>query len=297
MARDERTGTPPANALGRRLQIRDLVTIEDFRQVIALEIDVWGYPDPEEATPVSLLAATARRGAILVGAFDQGRLVGAVYSVPAFARGRVAHWSHLLAVRAAYRNAGVGRVLKLEQRRRAIDMGLDLIEWTYDPLQSVNAYLNFNRLGVVVEVYEQDAYGRSASPLSSGTATDRFVAQWNLLSPHVERRVRRDTSPALRAAEVFQAVPINEAAGEVPRPGPERLDLWAPRLTVTIPTGFTDLQAAHPDVARKWRASTRRIFSTYLSNGYRVVDFWLDRQQPAGRYLLTRTPHDIFSNE
>ena len=68
-------------------------------------------------------------------------------------------------------------------------MGIDLVEWTYDPLQALNAHLNFTKLGVVVEEYEENIYGVSSSPLHSGSPTDRFVAEWRLNEPHVVRRI------------------------------------------------------------------------------------------------------------
>ena len=96
--------------------------------------------------------------------------------------------------------------LKLAQREQAIRMGIELIEWTYDPLQTLNAHLNFTRLGVVVEEYAENIYGESTSPLHQGTPTDRFIAQWRLTAPHVERRLTAPASPLMRDASVMSAV-------------------------------------------------------------------------------------------
>ena len=120
---------------------------------------------------------------------------GFVYSMPAIKDGRATQWSHMLGVAPEMRAAGLGRRLKLAQRQAALDMGLDLIEWTYDPLQAANAHLNFAKLGVVVEEYEENIYGESSSPLHRGTPTDRFVAEWRLREPHVERRIAARGGP------------------------------------------------------------------------------------------------------
>jgi predicted GNAT superfamily acetyltransferase len=273
--------------------LRDLTTLEDFHRVVALEKEVWALADGDEAVPGTLLAATVRRGAILIGAFDPGdRLVGMVYSLPALKEGRPTHWSHMLGVLPSWRSAGIGRALKLEQRRRALEMGLDLIEWTYDPLQALNAHFNFVRLGVTVEHYEENVYGENASsPLWAGIATDRFIAQWRIAAPHVERRISRSGGPPLRAADALLAEPVNaiNAVGARLEPGEPVLGLSTRRLAAVIPLTFGEMQQKDRGLAQAWRLATRRIFQHYFGRGYRVVDFWLDVSGVSGTYLLARS--------
>ena len=171
-----------ARAAGAALMhIRPLTTLEECRQVAALEKTVWGYTDAEDVVPPPVLIVSIKRGGILLGAFDDGgSMRGFVYSMPAIKDGRPTQWSHMLGVTPEMRAAGLGARLKLAQRQAALDMGIDLIEWTYDPLQAANAHLNFAKLGIVVEEYEENIYGESSSPLHSGTPTDRFVAEWRL---------------------------------------------------------------------------------------------------------------------
>src|SRR5262249_25457978 len=135
---------------------RDLTTLEEYAQVVELERDIWG-PGYDEVVPVPILAVAVLRGGVLIGAFAgerDERLVGFVYSLPGIKHGRPTQWSHMLGVVEQYRNDGLGHRLKLLQRDRALAMGLDLIEWTFDPMQALNAHLNFAKLGVVVEEYE-----------------------------------------------------------------------------------------------------------------------------------------------
>ena len=104
--------------------------------------------------PVPIFVVTVKRGAILIGALDDsGVMVGFVYSIAGLKDGRPMQWSHMLGVLDSHRNSGLGHDLKLAQRQRALAMGLDLIEWTYDPMQAFNAHLNFRKLGVVVEAF------------------------------------------------------------------------------------------------------------------------------------------------
>jgi predicted GNAT superfamily acetyltransferase len=272
--------------------IRPLTTIDECRKVAELEKTVWGYTDTEDVVPPAVLIASIKRGAILLGAFDtDGVLQGFVYSVPAVKDGHLTQWSHMLGVAPGVRAGGIGMRLKLAQREEALRMGVELIEWTCDPLQALNAHLNFARLGVVVEDYEDDLYGGSSSPLHAGTPTDRFVAQWRLTTPHVERRLYAPSVSLMRDSTVMSAVLVNPStvAGEWLEPGEPALDPGEDRrVLVEIPMGFTEMQLRRPDLALEWRLKTRQIFHTYFSRGYRAVDFFLARDAARGQYLLAR---------
>jgi predicted GNAT superfamily acetyltransferase len=272
------------------MQIRPLTTFEECRQVAALERSVWGYTDAEDVVPPPVLIVSIKRGGILLGAFDDGGTMrGFVYSMPAMKAGRPTQWSHMLGVTPEMRAAGLGARLKLAQRQAALDMGIDLIEWTYDPLQAANAHLNFARLGIVVEEYEENIYGESTSPLHRGTPTDRLVAEWRLREPHVERRIAARGGPAVRDSSVWGAPVVNPSAPGEPwlRPGGVDLTIDARRVLVEIPMGFSEMLERDPGLAHDWRMSTRQIFQTYFARGYRAVDFFLAREAGRGEYLLS----------
>ena len=271
------------------MDIRDLTTLADCQAVAALEKDVWGYTDAEDVVPAPVLIVSIKRGGILIGAFDAaGSLCGFVYSWPAIKDGRLTHWSHMLGVTAAARNDGVGVRLKLAQRERALQMGIDLIEWTFDPLQALNAHLNFSKLGVVVEEYEENVYGDSSSPLHKGSPTDRFVAEWRLTAPHVERRIAARGVGLVRDSSVSAAPVVNPSASNAGglAPGEADLSLAERRLLVEIPGGYAGMLVKDASLALEWRLATRRIFQHYLKSGYRVVDFFLAADRSRGHYLL-----------
>lgn len=271
--------------------IRPLTTLDECRKVAEIEKLVWGYTDAEDVVPPPVLIVSIKRGGTLLGAFDEaGEMKGFVYAIPALKDGRQTQWSHMLGVTPDARDSGLGAALKLAQRERALQMGIDLIEWTYDPLQALNAHFNFAKLGIVVEEYEENIYGDSSSPLHRGTPTDRFVAEWHLSTPHVERRIAASGRFRARDSAVSAAVLVNPSrrAGQWLEPGPSALDVDAARLLVEIPTGFTDMQARQPDLALDWRLATRRILQTYFARGYRAVDFILAREAGRGQYLLAQ---------
>lgn len=304
------------------VQIRDLHGLDDYRAVVALEQEIWGYTDLNDIVTVPVFVITMKRGGILIGAFDErGRMVGFAFSIVGLKNGVATQWSHMMGVVAEHRRSGLGRALKLAQRERAIAAGFELMEWTFDPLQALNAHLNFSKLGVVCEEYARNVYGESTSALHRGTPTDRFVVEWHLRSPHVERRIARaaavakasaaeearardesasavDISAAgpsfssgiisVRAQEAASAPLVNQTteAGQWTRPTSSDLAVEGPRVWLEIPSGFTEMQQQAPDLAIEWRHHTREIFETYFARGYRAVDFELGRR----RYLLALTP-------
>lgn len=271
------------------MELRDLKTLDEFRQVVELEKQIWGV-GYDDVVCAPILAVTVKRGGVLIGALDRGRLVGFVYSLPGIKGGRPTQWSHMLGVLEEYRNAGLGRTLKLEQRLRAMEIGCDLVEWTYDPLQALNAHLNFVKLGVVVEEYAVNVYGESASHLHKGTPTDRFIAEWWIREPHVVRRIEGKRLAVVRAADAEDAPAINHTrqAGEWLACEFYDLDRADRRLWVEIPAGFTEMQMQDPALALDWRMAARAIFTTYFERGYRAVDFVLETSARRGRYLLAR---------
>jgi predicted GNAT superfamily acetyltransferase len=271
--------------------IRPLTTLEECRAVARLERTVWGYPDAEDVVPPPVLMISIKRGGILLGAFDdERRMVGFVYSMPGLRDRMPMQWSHMLGVVPEARTAGVGLALKLAQRDASLAMGIDLMEWTFDPLQALNAHFNFSKLGAVVEEYEENLYGDSSSPLHRGAPTDRFLAAWRLRTPHVVRRIASAGQPLMRDSRILAAPVLNPSGESNGRliPGTADLARDDERLLVEIPAGFDELLASDAALALDWRMMTRQIFKSCFRRGYRIVDFFLSREAGRGHYLLAR---------
>ena len=270
--------------------IRALKTLDDCRQVVELEKRVWQYPDAEDVVPAAVLLVSVKRGGILLGAFEAGTrgMIGFVYSMAALKGGQVSQWSHMLGVLPDRRGAGLGAALKRAQRAAALEMGISLIEWTFDPLQALNAHLNFAALGAVSDEYAEDLYGASSSPLHQGTPTDRLIVEWRLDSDHVKRRLET-AGPRMNSREAFEARVVNrvEESGGWLVCTDVRTALDESRVAIEIPVAG-DMAASAPGLAREWRLATRLAFTNYFARGYRAVDFFLDRAAGRGRYLLAR---------
>jgi chorismate synthase len=280
------------------VKYRPLSTRDECEAVVALEREIWG-PRYDEAIPVALLLVTATRGAILIGAFDgDDRMIGFVYSLRGLKNGRPIQWSYKLGVVPPYRNEGIGMRLKLLQRERALEAGIDLIEWTFDPMLAPNAYLNLTKLGAIVQEYAQDLYGESLAPvMHRGIPTDRVVAAWNLRDARVERWLSSPILPGLMGEEntaragIEGAVQVNRTTkrGEWLECAEISLGIEAPGLMIEIPTDFSDMLSCAPAIALDWRLLARRIFVTYFGRGYSAINFLLNPSNPTGTYLLVPT--------
>jgi predicted GNAT superfamily acetyltransferase len=135
---------------------------------------------------VRLFVTASKIGGHSFGAYDGDRMVGFCVAIPGIKKGAKSYLhSHMLGVMKEYRDAGLGRKLKLAQRDDAIRQGLDLIEWTFDPLEIKNAFFNIERLGAVVRRFVLNQYGVTSSPLNAGLPTDRCYAEWWLESDRV----------------------------------------------------------------------------------------------------------------
>jgi predicted GNAT superfamily acetyltransferase len=274
------------------MTIHDLKSIAEFRHVMTLEQEIWGYADAEDVVGIPIFVITVKRGGILLGAFDGDRMVGFVYSLAGVKGGTPMQWSHMLGVRPEFRGTGLGRVLKLEQRRRALGMGMELMEWTFDPLQSENAHFNFRRLGVVAEEYHSSVYGESSSTLHRGNPTDRLIAQWWMESPrvvHLAEGGRFRDLPFAATVTSGQAPYVLEATEGSPwaEPGSSVYNLDDPDVLIGVPGRFTEMLEREPQLALAWRHATRDMFSHYLGRGYRVVDFARDPSRDGGSYRLS----------
>src|SRR5580700_3678754 len=156
-----------------------------MRACVALQKEVWGFPDIE-VVPLRTFVAGEQIGGQIVGAFEGAHLIGFAFAIPGFRGGRCYLYSNMLAVREKYRNAGIGRRLKLFQRDDALARGFELMEWTFDPLEIKNSYLNLEKLGAIARRYNINQYGITSSPLQGFLPTDRLVAEWWLNSKRVE---------------------------------------------------------------------------------------------------------------
>ena len=185
--------------------IRHCNGLEELEACVQLQKEVWGFDDID-IVPSRVFLVASKIGGQVIGAYQGDELVGYSLSIPGNRNGHVYLHSHMLAVKAPYRNLGLGRKLKLAQREDAMEKGIELIEWTFDPLEIKNAYLNIVKLGAVARRYNINQYGSFSSPLQGGLPTDRLVAEWWLLSERVQAVLANHDPTPFRLQETI-AVP------------------------------------------------------------------------------------------
>ena len=267
--------------------IRPLVTHEDRLACVELQRETWGR-DFTELVPPSLLLAVQHVGGVAAGAFaSSGTLLGFVFGFTGTEHGKLVHWSDMVAVRADAQGRGIGRALKEYQRDTVARLGVRQMYWTYDPLVSKNAHLNFNHYGVRVVKYVQDLYGADTrSALHRGLGTDRFIVAWPVGA--LERAASGWSAPPA-APSLREAPVVNPGTADGAESAPERFAAAPPTaLRVEIPRDIARVQAASLGLASRWRASTRRAFLWCLANEYAVTGFVRDDPADRGYYLLTR---------
>ncbi len=180
--------------------VRRCDSVQELEACVALQQEVWSFSD-SDLVPLRLFVVAQKIGGQVLGAFDRNELVGFALSIPGTRNGHPYLHSHMLAVRASYRNSGLGRRLKLAQRDDALARGIELIEWTFDPLEIKNAYLNLTKLGAIARRYNINQYGVTSSPLHGGLPSDRLVAEWWLRSRRVETLLATGSLPAYQVEQ------------------------------------------------------------------------------------------------
>jgi predicted GNAT superfamily acetyltransferase len=266
--------------------IRDIDSFDEMREVEALQKDVWQFSDLD-VVPRTILLPTKEVGGVLIGAYDGPALVGFAYGFPGYENGNATHHSHMLAVRPEYRSLNLGFKLKLAQRDRVLNQGIKRITWTFDPLQSRNAYFNFGKLGVIADSYRVDFYGATTSSFLHQAGTDRLWVTWLIDSERVRERLENENRLAVSPAGVIQLLRV----GVDLRPqGTTSSDLWnQDELAIEIPANVDALQKEKSDLVVEWRKATRSAFSEAMTRGYFVQEFYrCDRNKSVGRYLLRR---------
>lgn len=245
------------------IQYRPIIKSDDIEAVVDLHGLIW-YTDDRDAIPSHVLIALQHAGSLLLGAFDDGRVVGFSLAFPGYASERRFLWSHATGVLPEYQGRGIGRRLKLLQKELALIQGYEHILWTYDPLQAGNANFNIHHLGCRCSTYHEDFYGQVNDGLNAGLPSDRFEVDWSL-------QPLQDSS---RSMLEYESAPhmllINESGMPVEN---KKYVLEEPVILVPIPGDINQLRSQQLPTALSWRMATRKAFKTLFEAKYEVCEF------------------------
>lgn len=241
------------------IEVRALTEHREFAEAVALQKTIWGFEEIE-LLPVRLFVVATKVGGQVFGAFDQGRMVAFLLAIPGLKSGGIYYLhSHMMGVLSEYRNAGIGRLLKLKQREDATAREISLVEWTFDPLEVKNAFFNIERLGAVVRRYVLNQYGTTSSALHGGLPTDRCVAEWYVDSDRVTHLLGKGSFE--RPAEVAR---------------------------IEIPVAIQQWKHQDPPRAREAQAAISNQFQEHFRAGLAVTGF--ERAEDKGTYILSKWP-------
>jgi chorismate synthase len=241
------------------IRIQDLSSSEHLQGLEDLQVLVWGS-GPRMVVPVHVLHIVATTGGIVLGAYDGDQAVGFAFGFLARDRDHLRHASHMLGIHPDYQGRGIGAALKWAQRERAVAQGLDLMTWTFDPLEARNAYFNLHKLGVISRTYKENVYGELDDSLNRGLPSDRLLVEWWLDAPRAEH--------PLEMGGVTILADINGRPSLRLEP-----DLDGHLLRVHAPEDIQRVKRESPEVAREWRLAQRAAMNWALARGYVIQDF------------------------
>jgi len=237
-------------------EIRELRTFDELAEAVRLQQQIWGFDDVD-LIPLRMFIVATKIGGQALGAFDGGKMIAFCLCLPALKPGGYSYLhSHMLGVLPEYRNSGIGRQLKFHQREYALAQGIELIEWTFDPLEIKNAFFNIERLGAIARRYVRNQYGTTSSRLHGGLPTDRLIAEWWLHSPRVGGSENKTFASG---REVEASIPV--------------------------PAQIAAIRENEPERAREIQSGIAQQFEHYFDKGLAVTGF--ERTPEAGIYLLS----------
>ena len=253
--------------------LKQLSSVEDMKAMQKVEQMVW------EKNPASIndTVAAIRNGGIAIGAYIGGEMVGFVFAFPGYKNRMVYLHSHKMGVNPNYRKLGIGRKLKEMELKVANDIGYSLIDWTFDPLEGTNAYLNLHRLHAIAAHYIENCYGQMADKLNYGLPTDRFTAEWWIASNHVNKeqpwlsKIKFDENKVLLHTDINkEGLPIIISENCEHNIADRKTDneIWF----LPIPGNFQQIKKVDAELAKSWRLGTRSIFKMLINEGYAAVD-------------------------
>ncbi|MED3562888.1 GNAT family N-acetyltransferase [Bacillus xiapuensis] len=264
----------------KNIFIRTLKTIDELEELRRLESLIWSE---YESIPSSQTITAIKNGGMALGAFLEEELIGFQYSFPGFINNKIYLCSHTLGIHPEYRKLGIGEKLKLAQKEESLKMGYDLITWTYDPLETVNGYLNLHKLGAKCSIYVENCYGEMQDELNQGMPSDRFTVDWWIKEASVERPSQYEVDGRLL---IWLDRDLN--GNFVPLEPVLNQDSSKGFLFVPVPSDFQIIKKINPDLALSWRRCTREVFVHYFEKGWSAIDLFRSKSNPELCYYVLK---------
>lgn len=254
-----------------------------MKDVEELQIIVWGN---SALTPTPQLVASIHNGGSVIGAYDQDKLVGFCYGFAGYKQGSVSLCSHMMGILPQYRDLNIGYQLKQQQRLWAKDYGYQKITWTFDPLETRNAFLNLCKLGGIVRTYIPSYYGEMADEVNKGLPTDRLLLEWDVAS---DRTIQAAAGAPLSsdAWSGYRSLLEWEPVGNYARPVQRQAIEEDAGYLIAVPLSIHEMKKDELDLAQEWRLTLREQLQEALANGY-VITGLLRTKEPVQYYVVEK---------
>jgi len=250
------------------IELKRIKKMEDFKKLTGIQKSAWGFSDLD-IEPHYVMTRAQKYGGLVQGLYFNGELAGYTYALIGKWDGEYFIYSHQAAVKKEYQDKGFGFLLKKAQRDEVRKMGYHVMRWNFDPLESMNAFFNIHRLGIISVEYERDIYGIGESGLHKGLPTDRLIAIWKLDSDRVVKKMDKKDPSILE---------------DIPQ---ENLENFTHDTAyIEIPKNIRALKETRLSEANEWRVKTRHLFESAFQKGYVVEDFVFSKDKQRVFYKL-----------
>jgi len=276
----------------RDFSIRLAANTDDCRDSEELQLRIWGFPE-REVVPVHMLRALSEEGGLVLNAYDRdGRAIGTSFAFLGRHAGKRILYSHITGVIPEFQSKGVGLALKLMQRSYAIKQGLDLVCWTYDPMQSLNNRFNLSKLGAIARTYYVNYYGDMPDDLNRGVETDRFLAEWWVKSRRVKNTIKSESATTTDDIRHYPMInPTITKEGVRCPVGQPDLKATEETILIEIPYNYEAFRKRDTSILQKWRAETRQLYMHYFKRGYIATESFVDKSNEKRSFVkLERGP-------
>jgi len=258
-----------------QIEIRSIETLEELKSMQQVEKSVWQMP----TIPIHQTYTALNNGGVILGAYDKDKIIGFLYSFPGFDGEKPYLCSHMLGIMADYRKAGLGKKMKLKQAEAAKQKGFSKITWTFDPLESLNAYLNLHKLGAIGARYKENHYGYMHDELNQGLPTDRIQIDWILHNDRQSKAVPFEREKVLLDSEANEPILKDAFSGEL-----SAGEHWF----VAIPANFQKMKGQDFELAKAWRYQTRKVLQALFSERYAATDLLRHNEDGTCYYIFSK---------
>ncbi|OZU87163.1 hypothetical protein CIL03_18435 [Virgibacillus indicus] len=275
--KNEKSPNERRNLMMENITIRSITAMDELIHMQEVEESVWHMPP----TPVHQTYTALNNGGIILGAYDGGEMIGFLYSFAGFDRGNPYLCSHMLGILPGYRKSGLGVKMKQKQAELAREKGYEMITWTFDPLESLNAYLNLHKLGARGAIYKENHYGSMNDGLNQGLPTDRIQIKWDINNRRKADRIKFDEERVLLSKTADGSPMITDNFHTTYH---KENDFWL----MAVPTNFQAVKQEKLELAKLWRMKTRKVFQTLFADGYQARDIIRNDSNQLSYYVFTK---------